>query len=588
MPWDYQSQGKSFVDVVLDPFSWFDHQYPLQNFCCDPPIMNYTGEIKNAFYRSHNGYDYSAKNGVILGTHILAAASGWATFKPEAQSGGAGNVIKIDHENRYQSWYEHLAPDGLIVSSTQDRVFVNKGQKIGEVGMTGNTTGPHIHFSVFKDSNENGTFDDDIPWGATDPLGWGGKNIDPWILWESDGRKGTPSYNLFTARTLPKQEEIPTTGGSVSLKDITVEILSNTFNAEVKIIADYGPFESNDLLKSVMPSVFLDAVDALGQKVTEFLQPVTINYDYADTDLLNINEESLKIYWFNEETGQWEGLPSIVDSLNKTVSAQATHFSQFALMGEVKDLIPPVTNAIISGEKGEENWYRSDVNVELPGSDNEGGAGLMYTLYTLNGSDWFEYKDPIIISSEGAHTIIYESYDKAENKEERKTISFSIDKAPPEAEIKFNPDTLDLDILDRDSSGSAIVNVSDTPKRKTSIKITDKAGNTLEMIGKNKQKGRNARIVIESMQYNENPLININPTGLFVTYDLDNKSQNLRKLTQTFVIKGGMRLSLVYSSKTNKTDVITKNEGKDRIKEVLDGIRILKLATENGKLNYSY
>ena len=29
--------------------------------------------------------------------------------------------------------------------------------------MTGNT-GPHIHFSVFKDSNENGTFDDDIPW----------------------------------------------------------------------------------------------------------------------------------------------------------------------------------------------------------------------------------------------------------------------------------------------------------------------------------------------------------------------------------------------------------------------------------------
>lgn len=320
----------------------------------------------------------------------------------------------------------------------------------------------------------------------TDPLGWEGENADPWTLWESSGRKGTPSYNLFVARNPPKSESVPITGRQITVGKIIIDILNGTFDQVVSMTANYGPFESNGLIKSIMPSIFLNAFDGLGQKITQFLQPVTINYDYKDADLLNISEDSLKIYWLNEETGQWEGLPSVIDSLNKTVSAQTTHFSQFALMGEVKDLVPPVTNAVISGEKGEEGWYRSDVNVELLGNDNEGGVGLMYTLYTLNGSDWFEYKDPIIILSEGAHTITYESYDKAENKEERKTISFSIDKVPPEAEIKFNPDTLDLDIIGIDSSGSgsAIVSISDLPRQKNSIKITDKAGNTLEMIGR--------------------------------------------------------------------------------------------------------
>src|SRR3989344_5421099 len=99
LPWDYAGQGKTFDEVALNPFSWFDHEYPLQNFCCDPPVMKYTGEAKNEFYRSHNGYDYSAKNGVIIDTPVLAAASGTATVKFASHSGGAGNVIKIDHGN---------------------------------------------------------------------------------------------------------------------------------------------------------------------------------------------------------------------------------------------------------------------------------------------------------------------------------------------------------------------------------------------------------------------------------------------------------------------------------------------------------
>ncbi len=596
LPWDYESGGKSFEQQVFNPGSWFDHEYPLQNFCCNPPVLNYTGEVKDAFYRSHNGYDYSSQNGVVLGTEVLAAASGWATFKSESQSGGAGNVIKIDHGNGYQSWYEHLSNDNLIVSSNTGRVSVNKGQKIGEVGMTGNTTGPHIHFSVFKNSNGNSTFDDDYPWGFTDPLGWEGEITDPWTLWTSDPpekenkRYGAKSYNLFVNRTPKKEQEVPISGGSVSLGNILLDIIGGTLDRATQFIMDYGPYETttDGKIKSVMPSVFLNAFDNLGQEISQFNQPITLTYDYSNADLTNMNEDSLGIYWYNEWNNQWESLPSSVDLVNKKVFAQTTHFSQFSLMGEVKDLIPPTTNIIVSGEKGESDWYRSDVSVELLGQDNEDGVGLLYTLYTLNGSDWLEYKDPIIFSDEGTHEITYESYDKAENKEERKNTSFSIDKTPPEAEIKFNPGTLKLETTGIDSSGSADVDVlrEDEDIR---IKVTDLAGNMLQITGENEDEKENiSSLNLDSLQYNLNPVIDLNSSRIWVKYVIDRETKVLKQLEQKFEVKGELKLRLIYSSKTGKTKVTTRIKGKEKMTQELTGIRILKLTSDWGTFKYSY
>ncbi|MBI2621844.1 MAG: M23 family metallopeptidase [Candidatus Levybacteria bacterium] len=553
LPWDYEAKEKSFEEVVFNPRSWFDHEYPLQNVpCCENKVLKYTGELKDEPYRSHNGYDYGSKNGVFLGTEVLAAASGWATFKPESQSGGAGNVIKIDHGNGYQTWYEHLSPDNLIISSTEGRVYVEKGQKIGEVGMTGNTTGPHIHFSVFKDSNENDSFDDDIPWGAVDPLGWEGNYADPWTLFESNGRNGSQSYNLFIARTPPKQEEIQTTGGQVSIGDILVDIVSDTFNQAMQFIADYGPYESSSdgKIKSVMPSIFLNAFDSLGQKVTEFLQPATILYDYSDADLLNINEDSLKIYWFNEDSGEWEALPSFVDSINKTVSTQTTHFSQFALMGEIKDLTPPVTDVIISGEKGQDNWYRSNVSIELNGYDNEDGVGIQYTLYTFNGSDWFEYKDPILISDEGTYTLTYESYDKAENTEDRKAAVFKIDKTPPELSANVtvegepyatntwtNRDVLITFSCVDGLSGvfwfsDPVLIVSEGENQKVTGECKDNAGNTVE----EEVEGINIDKTNPSISIWITPQILWPPNGKLVPVTVDGEIQELNLSSKTFNI----------------------------------------------------
>jgi len=92
--------------------------------------------------RMHKGIDISAK----VGTPIYAADGGKVIFS--GTQNGYGKMIVIDHGNGLQTAYAHNSKN--LVSAGQR---VHKGQKIAEVGNTGRTTGPHLHFEVRK----NGT-----------------------------------------------------------------------------------------------------------------------------------------------------------------------------------------------------------------------------------------------------------------------------------------------------------------------------------------------------------------------------------------------------------------------------------------------
>lgn len=91
---------------------------------------------------NHGGIDIYAP----IGTPIYAAADGTVVAKQKpAQSGGAGNYTMINHGKGLITEYMHqskFAP-GLKVGMT-----VKKGDLIGYVGITGNVTGPHLHFGV--------------------------------------------------------------------------------------------------------------------------------------------------------------------------------------------------------------------------------------------------------------------------------------------------------------------------------------------------------------------------------------------------------------------------------------------------------
>ena len=96
-----------------------------------------TGELKN-----HNGMDIAANSG----TAVYAADGGRVVLAE--WYGGYGNCIMIEHGNGYKTLYGHLSYIGV-----KDGQYVNQGDTIGQVGSTGNSTGPHLHFEVYSNGS---------------------------------------------------------------------------------------------------------------------------------------------------------------------------------------------------------------------------------------------------------------------------------------------------------------------------------------------------------------------------------------------------------------------------------------------------
>ena len=88
----------------------------------------------------HNGLDI----GVPLGTVIRAAMAGRVTSTGFNDS--YGNYLIISHHSGYRTMYAHLS-----VISVKSGAYVAAGERIGLAGSTGLSTGPHLHFTVYKD-----------------------------------------------------------------------------------------------------------------------------------------------------------------------------------------------------------------------------------------------------------------------------------------------------------------------------------------------------------------------------------------------------------------------------------------------------
>ncbi|HET9030786.1 MAG TPA: peptidoglycan DD-metalloendopeptidase family protein [Candidatus Aquilonibacter sp.] len=85
----------------------------------------------------HSGVDLGAD----YGDAVHAAAAG--TVVANSYDGGYGIKIDIDHGNGYHTWYAHLSKVDVEVGA-----HVYKGEVIGQVGSTGFSTGPHLHYQI--------------------------------------------------------------------------------------------------------------------------------------------------------------------------------------------------------------------------------------------------------------------------------------------------------------------------------------------------------------------------------------------------------------------------------------------------------
>lgn len=90
-------------------------------------------------WKAHHGTDFGAKRG----TPILAVADGKVIFS--GNKGGYGKVVKIQHKENYVTLYAHQSRIKVKKGET-----VQQGDTIGYIGSTGRSTGPHLHFGLYK------------------------------------------------------------------------------------------------------------------------------------------------------------------------------------------------------------------------------------------------------------------------------------------------------------------------------------------------------------------------------------------------------------------------------------------------------
>ena len=456
LPWDYQAKGLSFNDAALDMTSYFDHTYPLlssgltesNNFLNQiTTFENENSTTKN--YSTHDGYDYAKIAKVNIGDPVLAAAAGTATYINSCSA--CGNMIVIDHGNGYQTRYLHLQKDGLIANVPGQKVQVTTHQQIGKVGATGNVSpagdaGAHIHFGIFQDKNGDGNFDDNVPDGVTDPFGWQSKDPDPWETYSfvlgGQNKTGNKSYYLWKNKLDTLDSTLTSNGGVFSVGRYSTSFPQGVISQNVNLQINSSPnIKASNTLVSIGSTIIAIARDALGNLVTNFQNLYTLSVDFSPFDLSRYKLDTISFY-SSPDGVNWIKEPTTVNLNNKTATTQINHMTHFALLAERIDTTPVSTSAILAGDKGQPNWFRSDVNITLNSEDNPGGLGVDYILYKLDQSDWEIYNTPLTIGSEGHHKLEFYSADKDENLENIKSTEFDIDKTIPIVTIDADPKSI--------------------------------------------------------------------------------------------------------------------------------------------------
>jgi len=450
LPWDYAASGLTFTQAALRMTAYFDHEYPTLSVggVMDPDdfIITYVGEKERKSYSSHDGYDYALISGVRYGDAQLAAASGIATYH---YGPATGHAIHINHGNHFQTRYYHLQAEGLLVSSPGVSVPVKRGEAIGLVGYSGNVRpagvgGAHIHFMVIEDKNRDGDFADNIPDGLVDPYGWQGEGPDPWLVftfsYEGVQRQGAVSRYLWRTSLTEAQTSVGPAGGEVSAEAVQVVVPPLTLSDVVDFfIRPVPPMPVHEGVEPLGEAARITATDGAGVAIKRFSQPLEIRMSYTDADMARFASETVHLY-SSSDGAQWQKEQTVIHPETRQAVAQVDHLTYFTLAGEPADTTPPQTIAKLMGQ-GNAGVFRSKVEITLSSTDAH--AAVDHTMYAWGAEPgaWHEYGVPLLIDSEGTHTLYFFSVDTAGRVEEVQELTVSIDMQAPEIYMRYDINT---------------------------------------------------------------------------------------------------------------------------------------------------
>ena len=113
------------------------------------PVLGYT--------RMHRGVDFAAPRG----TPIMAAGDGVVEYA--RTNGSYGRYLRIRHNGTYKSGYAHLKS---FARGVRVGTRVRQGQIVAYVGTTGRSTGPHLHYEIFRDNAQINPLSLKLPTGS--------------------------------------------------------------------------------------------------------------------------------------------------------------------------------------------------------------------------------------------------------------------------------------------------------------------------------------------------------------------------------------------------------------------------------------
>lgn len=333
--------------------SWFDHSKP--NYQVDGNLHLYDSAINvsvqkgavdgrpcyaasetapNYCYEGHDGIDFRPN---IRGANqpVLAAAAGKVVgVTPDCQANnsctGLGNNVILFHFQGYFTRYGHL--QGMDVTVGQQ---VNSGDQIGTMGSTGNSTGVHLHFAVYRDVNDDEQFDSGDK--VVDPFGYkwpGGPESDPWVV-----GGGSPSYLLWLSKAprgiLYSNEE----GANISnaTETVTITIPPGTFPGGLNLrLDDTQPIAVPSAgLRSGGKSFWLRFIewlepdDAPVSTLKSDSSPISISVNYPASTMAHLEEQEVKLVRWDEVASKWLVLPTTVDTANHSLIGEATEMGHF-------------------------------------------------------------------------------------------------------------------------------------------------------------------------------------------------------------------------------------------------------------------
>lgn len=171
----FKHRGKDFyafnytLDSIKGVSDYFDEKAnSLKKAFLTAPVKysrissRYNLKRRIAYYgnqiRPHLGTDFAAP----INTPILAVANG--TVLESTQKGGNGKYVKIKHNDTYSTQYLHMSKQAVKKGQ-----YVKQGDVIGYVGMTGNTSGPHVCYRFWKNGKQVDPFGEKLPEAETIP-----------------------------------------------------------------------------------------------------------------------------------------------------------------------------------------------------------------------------------------------------------------------------------------------------------------------------------------------------------------------------------------------------------------------------------